>query len=58
METTCTWEDTATGGTRTVLRNRGEPAGFSSVAAPLVTAAVRRADRKDLALLTSLLEAG
>ncbi len=58
METTYAWEDTASGGTRMVLRNRGEPSGFSSVAAPLMASAVRRANRKDLALLKKLLEAG
>jgi hypothetical protein len=38
------------------LRNRGEPAGFSAVAAPLMAAAMRRANRKDLANLKALLE--
>lgn len=58
MSTTYAWEDTATGGTRMVLRNHGEPSGFSSVAAPLMASAMRRANRKDLALLKALLEAG
>ena len=57
METTYRWEDTADGGTRMHLRNRGEPAGFSKVAAPLMTTAMRKANRKDLALLKALLEA-
>jgi polyketide cyclase/dehydrase/lipid transport protein len=57
METTYTWEDTA-GGTRMTLRNRGEPAGFSKVAAPLMAGAMRRANRKDLARLKSILETG
>ncbi len=56
METTYTWEDTAAGGTRMTLRNRGEPAGFSKLAAPLMAAAMRRANQKDLELLRSLLE--
>lgn len=55
METTYTWED-AEGGTRMRLRNRGRPAGFSAVAAPMMAAAMRRANRKDLAELRSLLE--
>jgi len=38
------------------LRNRGEPAGFSKVAAPLMTIAVRRANRKDLRSLRAILE--
>ena len=40
------------------LRNRGQPAGFSKVAAPFMAAAMRRANRNDLARLKSLLERG
>ena len=58
METTYRWEDTADGGTRMTLRNRGEPAGFSKVAAPFMAAAMRRANGKDLAALKKLLESG
>ena len=36
METTYTWADARGGATRMTLRNRGEPAGFSKVAAPLM----------------------
>jgi hypothetical protein len=57
METTYLWEDTTTGGTRMTLRNRGEPAGFSKVAAPVMSRAMRRANNKDLAALKRLLEA-
>lgn len=56
METTYTWEDVPEGGTLMRLRNRGRPAGFSSLAAPVLAAAMRRANRKDLAELKSLLE--
>jgi len=56
METTYTWED-ADGGTRMTLRNRGEPSGFSRVAAPLMASAIRRANRKDLDRLKAILEA-
>jgi uncharacterized membrane protein len=56
METTYTWESTAAGGTRMTLRNRGTPSGFSSVMAPFMARAVRRANRKDLAALKHLLE--
>jgi uncharacterized protein YndB with AHSA1/START domain len=58
METTYTWADTATGGTRMVLRNRGEPSGFSRVAAPMMAGAMRRANRKDLERLRRSLETG
>jgi uncharacterized protein YndB with AHSA1/START domain len=56
METTYTWED-APHGTRMTLRNRGEPRGFAKVAGPLLAAAMRRANRKDLERLKTLLEA-
>jgi hypothetical protein len=58
METTYEWDETPDGGTRMELRNRGEPSGFSKVAAPLMASAMRRANRKDLARLKALLEAG
>ena len=56
METTYLWEDTVGGGTRMTLRNRGNPTGFASLAAPLLAAAMRRANRKDLACLRRILE--
>ena len=56
METSYGWEDTAGGGTRMTLRNRGEPVGFSKIAAPMLTAAMRRANRKDLGRLKRILE--
>jgi uncharacterized protein YndB with AHSA1/START domain len=55
METTYTWADTPEGGTRMTLRNRGEPSGFASIAAPAM-AAMRRANRKDLSTLKAVLE--
>lgn len=56
METTYTWADTADGGTRMTLRNQGEPSGFGQLAAPMMARAMRRANRKDLESLKSLLE--
>lgn len=57
METTYTWEPDGTG-TRMSLRNRGEPSGFAGIAAPVMAAAMRRANRKDLAALKAILERG
>jgi Polyketide cyclase / dehydrase and lipid transport len=56
METTYTWADTPEGGTRMTLRNRGQPSGFSKISAPVITAAMRWANRKDLAKLKQILE--
>ena len=58
MQTTYTWADLPGGGTRMTLRNVGEPSGFGNVAAPILAAAMRRANRKDLARLKALLELG
>jgi uncharacterized protein YndB with AHSA1/START domain len=57
METTYTWMSTPTGRARMTLRNRGEPRGFSLLLSPFMTAAIRRANRKDLARLKEVLEA-
>jgi uncharacterized membrane protein len=57
METSYVWEDDGRGGTRMFLRNRGTPRGFSRVAAPLLKPAMRRANRKDLRRLKSMIEA-
>jgi uncharacterized membrane protein len=56
METTYEWADAPGGGTRMTLRNRGEPAGFSRIVAPLIARAMRRANRKDLERLKAILE--
>jgi uncharacterized protein YndB with AHSA1/START domain len=56
METTYTWESVGETSTRMTLRNRGEPSGFSKVSALLMAAAMRRANRNDLAHLKALLE--
>jgi uncharacterized membrane protein len=57
METTYTWQPAGDRSTRMTLRNRGEPAGFSRVAGPFMALAMRRANRKDLRKLRSILEA-
>lgn len=56
METTYAWEDAADGGTRMTLRNRGEPTGSGKMVAPMMAAAMRRANRKDLRKLKTVLE--
>ena len=56
METTYTWQAIDDRSTRMTLRNRGEPAGFAKLAAPFMTIAIRRANRKDLANLRARLE--
>ena len=58
METTYAWTDAPSGGTRMTLTNRGEPAGFRGIAAPVIAVAMRRANRKDLQRLKAILEAG
>ena len=57
METTYTWEALADDSTKMTLRNRGQPSGFSKLAAPLMASAMRKANRKDLEQLKTLLEA-
>ena len=56
METTYTWQPAGDGSTRMTLRNRGEPAGFPRLTAPLMARAIRRANRKDLRNLRSILQ--
>jgi hypothetical protein len=58
METTYTWADTPSGGTLMTLRNRGVPTGFSTFAAPVMSLAMRRANRQDLRRLKAILERG
>jgi uncharacterized protein YndB with AHSA1/START domain len=57
METTYTWADTPEGGTLMTLRNRGEPAGFTRLGAPMMAMAMRRANWNDLREIKRILEA-
>jgi hypothetical protein len=57
METSYGWSDTPGGGTKMTLRNRGRPSGFSTIAAPVMSGAMRRANRKDLMTLKQICEA-
>jgi uncharacterized membrane protein len=56
METIYSFEDASGGATRMTLRNRGAPTRFGSPAARLISRAMRRANRKDLARLKKILE--
>lgn len=56
METTYEWHDAPGDATRMTLRNRGTPSGFSNVVGPVMASAMRRANRKDLARIKTILE--
>jgi uncharacterized membrane protein len=56
METTYSWEEAAAGATTMMLRNRGEPAGFAAVTAPVMSRAMRKANEADLRRLKAILE--
>jgi len=57
MQTTYEWSD-AGNGTLMILRNNGEPQGFSVIAGALMAPMMRRAMRKDLVKLKKILESG
>jgi hypothetical protein len=56
METAYTFEETRDGHTRMTLRNHGAPSGVSKLMAPMIAAAMRNANEKDLAKLKAILE--
>jgi uncharacterized protein YndB with AHSA1/START domain len=56
METSYTWTPLGEASTRMTIRNRGNPAGFSRLVAPLMAIAMRRANRADLERLKAMLE--
>ncbi|HET6987958.1 MAG TPA: SRPBCC family protein [Kribbella sp.] len=56
METSYEWSPVVGAATRMTLRKRGEPSGFAGVAAPIMAAAMRRTNAKDLTRLKSRLE--
>jgi uncharacterized membrane protein len=56
MQTSYTWAEAGGDSTRMTLRNTGSPAGFPAVVNLVMAPMMRRAMRKDLAKLKSLLE--
>ena len=56
METTYEFTETGPSRTRMGLRNRGTPAGFASVIAPVMIGAMNLANRKDLRAIKEILE--
>ena len=56
METTYIWEAIDPNLTKMTLRNRGRPSGFSRLLAPFMSAAMRKANTKDLKMLKEILE--
>lgn len=56
MQTTYTWADAGADATRMALRNRGQPTGFAKIGAPVMAAAMRRANAKDLRRLKEIRE--
>ena len=56
METVYTFKETRDGHTHMTLRNHGEPSGVSKLMAPMIAAAMRSANTKDLAKLKEILE--
>jgi uncharacterized membrane protein len=56
MQTTYEWTEAGSNRTLMTLRNNGEPAGFTRLVAPFVGLMMKKANRKDLARIKSILE--
>jgi uncharacterized membrane protein len=56
METTYTWKPVDNGKTYMTLRNAGQPSGFSKLFASVIGLMMKKANKKDLAVLKQILE--
>lgn len=56
MQTTYTWKAVDNHTTLMTLRNTGKPSGFSKLMAPLISSMMKKANKKDLQKIKSILE--